>query len=202
MAVPPRPPTSHHAPPCPAMPHSAPPPPTRVAASRPNESRLQIAASSCDVQTALSFVQPVAEAAAHTIQLLLLEVATPPVHSSLRTIHRTGGDVHSTASGVDGSGEGLSFFSHAITIAPLSRLPLHNGDEAKESSFTPGITAEDCGPLSTQALSELFAGDMVRRGRARVGGGGLVGGRGSRDSRGRARARACSRSCALLRGPA
>ena len=201
------------------MPHSAPPPPTRVAASRPNESRLQIAASSCDVQTALSFVQPVAEAAAHTIQLLLLEVATPPVHSSLRTIHRTGGDVHSTASGVDGSGEGLSFFSHAITIAPLSGLPLHrcegvpgvkelsglplhNGDEAKESSFTPGITAEDCGPLSTQALSELFAGDMVRRGRARVGGGGLVGGRGSRDSRGRARARACSRSCALLRGPA
>ena len=121
--------------------------------------RLQQASATGSARMALMHLAPVAEAAAHTTQLLMLEAAQPPLLCSLRAP----------------GGGGVSFFSHVIgeMAGDMGTGTSHSSNGGKRASTLTGMTSAllshsvlHVPPVDAQAGAETFSGDALVLARA------------------------------------
>ena len=121
--------------------------------------RLQQASATGSARMALMHLAPVAEAAAHTTQLLMLEAAQPPLLCSLRAP----------------GGGGVSFFSHVIgeMAGDMGTGTSHSSNGGKSASTLTGMASAllshsvlHVPPVDAQAGAETFSGDALVLARA------------------------------------
>ena len=121
--------------------------------------RLQQASATGSARMALMHLAPVAEAAAHTTQLLMLEAAQPPLLCSLRAP----------------GGGGVSFFSHVIgeMAGDMGTGTSHGSNGGKSASTLTGMASAllshsvlHVPPVDAQAGAETFSGDALVLARA------------------------------------
>ena len=121
--------------------------------------RLQQASATGSARMALMHLAPVAEAAAHTTQLLMLEAAQPPLLCSLRAP----------------GGGGVSFFSHVIgeMAGDMGTGTSHSSNGGKRASTLTGMASAllshsvlHVPPVDAQAGAETFSGDALVLARA------------------------------------
>ena len=124
--------------------------------------RLQQASATGSARRALMHLAPVAEAAAHTTQLLMLEAAQPPLVCSLRAP----------------GGGGVSFFSHVIgemagDMGPGTSRGSNGSNGANSASTLTGMASAllshsglHVPPVDAQAGAETFSGDALVLARA------------------------------------
>ena len=121
--------------------------------------RLQQASATGSARMALMHLAPVAEAAAHTTQLLMLEAAQPPLLCSLRAP----------------GGGGVSFFSHVIgeMAGDMGTGTSHSSNGGKRASTLTGMASAllshsvlHVPPVDAQAGAETFRGDALVLARA------------------------------------
>jgi hypothetical protein len=124
--------------------------------------RLQQASATGSARRALMHLAPVAEAAAHTTQLLMLEAAQPPLVCSLRAP----------------GGGGVSFFSHVIgemagEMGTGTSRGSNGSNGANSASTLTGMASAllshsglHVPPVDAQAGAETFSGDALVLARA------------------------------------
>jgi len=124
--------------------------------------RLQQASATGSARRALMHLAPVAEAAAHTTQLLMLEAAQPPLVCSLRAP----------------GGGGVSFFSHVIgemagDMGTGTSRGSNGSNGANSASTLTGMASAllshsglHVPPVDAQAGAETFSGDALVLARA------------------------------------